>query len=155
MAEGISEEMVYLMTDRERAQQLLTTLKGPVRLGHSQHSFDRGVEQILHALADAEAQGVAEGREALEFYGNHTDTCEWYVAYHEKNRACTCGWNNRNANRPASQRANMWAAVADFVEDSYRHHMANGFLPESAIQIILQQLRLKTQAAIRSGKEIP
>ncbi len=64
MAEGISEEMVYLMTDRERAQQLLTTLKGPVRLGHSQHSFDRGVKQILHALADAYERGRADQQAA-------------------------------------------------------------------------------------------
>ena len=77
MVEGISEEMVYLMTDRERAQQLLTTLKGPVRLGHSQHAFDRGVEQILHVLADAEARGRAAQRErdavlAEDHHDNYT-----------------------------------------------------------------------------------
>ena len=155
MASPEQEVTMDTMTTTERARHLLLALKGPVRLGHTQLSFDRGVEQIMAALADAEAQGVAEGREALEFYGDHADTCEWYVAYHEKNRACTCGWNNRNANQPVSQRVNMWVVVADFVEDSYRHHMANGFLPDSAIQIILQQLRHKTQAAIRSVKETP
>ena len=49
--------------DRERAQQLLTALKGPVRLGHSQRSFDRGVEQILHVLADAYERGRVVQRE--------------------------------------------------------------------------------------------
>ena len=52
-------------TNEQRAHRLLLTLKGPVRRGHSQESFDLGAKQITEALDAAEQRGAVLENEAI------------------------------------------------------------------------------------------